>query len=666
MLATAGLGVLLSACSGDDADAGAQAMAQAVSPPLQPQLLPHAGAVAGVSIRTPTPAELMDWAERVFPSLFGPPEADRSIPGLVFRFYPQTGNYLGVLGGSDVLVLGPLTGGQVVNVGTLQSFAAAVGMVEQGPVTDVQAARFLLQAAVGATDVDIAAVRTQGYAAWLDAQMALPRGERAWDWMMARGYGAIDSRALYDSGAPTVEFAVLQQVTQGADAVRKRVALALSEFMVVSMRVAGMPWTGLAMAHYWDQLNDNAFGNFRQLLEDVTLNPAMGAWLNTRGNLKEDPALGRVPDENYAREVMQLFTIGLVRLNPDGTPQRDASGQPLPSYTQDDVSQLARVFTGYDWWNDGRSFFVALTNNTRPYPEYTRRAMVFDASRHSTLGADFLGTRIAAGTDGATALKAALDTLFNHPNVGPFFGRQMIQRLVTSNPSPAYVARVAAAFNDNGAGVRGDLKAVWRAILLDEEARGAASLASGTHGKLREPMLRVFQWARTFAAQSRSGQWSYSPVGGPETWYGQRVLDAPSVFNFFRPGYVPPGTAMAAAGATAPEFQIVNESSVSQWVNFIDNLNLTAGVPAFASPFDDLFVHFTAEKPLAADLPALVRRLNLLLAAGQISDATVQRIVDILALGGPASPNDSDDGKRFRVVAAVTLVMSCAEYLIQK
>jgi len=529
---------------------------------------------------------------------------------------------------------------------------------------DKAASRFLQHATVGATDADIAAVRSQGADAWLAAQMALPRGERAWDWMIARGYGDIDSRALYDSGGPTVEFAVLQQLTQGADTVRKRVALALSEFMVVSMRVAGMPWTGLAMAHYWDQLNDNAFGNFRQLLEDVTLNPAMGAWLNTRGNLKEDPAIGRVPDENYAREVMQLFTIGLVRLNPDGTPQRDGSGHPVPSYTQDDVTQLARVFTGYDWWDDGRSFFVALTNNTRPYPEYTRRAMVFDASRHSTLAVNFLGTAIPAGTDGATALRLALDALFNHPNVGPFFARQMIQRLVSSNPSPAYVARVAAAFNDNGAGLRGDLKAVWKAILLDDEARGDASLASTTHGKLREPMVRVYQWARSFAAQSRSGQWSYSPVGGPETWYGQRVLDSPSVFNYFRPGYVPPGTALAAAGATAPEFQIVNESSVSQWVNFIDNLNLSAGTTQFAG--GDLFTHFSAEAALATDLPALVRRLNLLLAAGQISDATLQRIVDILLLGGAASPGDSGDTRRFRVVAAVTLVMSCAEYLVQK
>lgn len=508
-------------------------------------------------------------------------------------------------------------------------------------------------------------MRAQGIEGWLDAQIALPLGERAWDWMDANGYAAIDSRALYDSGAPTVGFALNHQFATAPDGVRKRCALALSEFFVVSMLVPAMPWTGLGMAHYWDQLNDHAFGNFRQLLAAMTLNPTMGAWLNTRGNLREDPAIGRAPDENYAREVMQLFTIGLVALNLDGTVRRDGSGQPIPTYTQDDVTQLARVFTGYDFWDDGRRFIAPATNNGRPYPEYTRRPMVFDAAKHSTLQVSFLGSSIPAGNDGPARLTAALDVLFNHPNVGPFFARQMIQRLVTSNPGPGYVARVAARFNDNGSGVRGDLKAVWKAILLDDAARGTAGLASATHGKLREPMVRVFQWMRTFGVSSRSGTWLWSPVGPPQLWYGQLPLAAPSVFNFFRPGYIPPGTAMAAAGATAPEFQIVNESTTSQWVNFIDNLNLTSGgLPTFAQ--GDLVTTFPNETPLATDLVALVRRLNLLLCAGQLSVQTQQRIVDIVSLGGAAQPGASDETKRFRVIAAITLVMSCPEYLVQK
>jgi uncharacterized protein (DUF1800 family) len=554
----------------------------------------------------------------------------------------------------------------VVRVGSLADFAGAV-LPSTRADSDEAAARFLLQAQFSARPDEVAAVRAQGYTAWLDAQMALPPGQTAWGWMTANGFGDIDERALYDGGGPTVEYALAQQIATAPDALRKRVALALSEYFVVSTLVASLPWTGLGLAHYWDQLNEFAFGNFRQLLEALTLNPAMGAWLNTRGNLKEDPATGRVPDENYAREVMQLFTIGLVQLNRDGTARRDAGGQPLPTYTQDDVTQLARIFTGYDFWDDGRRFIAPATNNGRPYPEYTRRAMVWSAARHSTLSARVLGTTIPAGSNGPARLARALDILFQHPNVGPFFARQMIQRLVTSNPSPAYVARVAARFDDNGAGVRGDLKAVWKAILLDDEARGDAGLVSTTHGKVREPMVRVYQWLRSFDGHSLSGQWRFDlAVANPRSWYGQRPLASPSVFNYFRPGHVPPGTAMAAAGATAPEFQILNESSVSQWVNFIDDLNLVSGVPSFRLPQTDIVTDFVREKPLSSDLPALVRHLNLLLAAGQVSAATQQRIVEVLQLGGAARPEDPDEFKRFRVIAAVTLVMCCADYLVQK
>lgn len=532
--------------------------------------------------------------------------------------------------------------------------------------TDAEASRFLQHATYGATDADIAAVREQGYAAWLDTQMALPRGQRAWDWMVSAGYAAIDERALYDNGGWMAECALAREAAMLPDGVRQRVALAMSEFFVVSSLVAQMPWAGMGMAHYWDQLKDHAFGNFRDLLEAMTLNPAMGAWLNTRGNLKEDPAIGRVPDENYAREVMQLFSIGLVKLNLDGTPQRGADGQPLPTYTQDDVTQLARIFTGWDWWDDGRRFLAPLTNNTRPYPEFTRRAMVFEPSRHSTRASVVLGRSIAAGSNGPARLKAALDILFQHPNVGPFFGRQMIQRLVTSQPSPAYVARVAAAFNDNGAGVRGDLKAVWRAILLDEEARGPVSLTSPTHGKVREPMVRVLQWLRTFGARSPQGTWVWPiAIGDATRWYGQRPLTAPSVFNWFRPGYVPPGTAMADAGATAPEFQIINESSVSQWINAIDDLNLAAS-DAEQFPWCDFQIGLAAERALAHDAGALVRRLNVQLAAGQLSPATEQRLIEMINLGTAPPTSANDAARRWRAIAAITLVMSCPEYIVQK
>jgi uncharacterized protein (DUF1800 family) len=547
---------------------------------------------------------------------------------------------------------------------------------------DMAAARLLLHAQVAATEADIAAVRSLGPAAWLEAQMALPLGQTAWDWLVARGYTAIDENRFHDMEYP-IDFVVAQQLVQAPDGVRKRLALALSEFFVIGIRsLMNMPWRYMGVAHFWDQLGAHAFGNFRQLLEAVTLNPAMGLFLNTKGNAREDPLTGRVPDENYAREVMQLFTIGLVQLQLDGTPVTGSDGRPLPTYTQDDVTQLARVFTGYDWWSDGTSFTPA-DGFPRPYPEFARRPMVLNPALHSTQAVSFLGTTIPAGTPAAEQLRRALDRLFNHPNVGPFFARQMIQRLVTSHPSPAYVARVAARFNDNGSGVRGDLKAVWRAILLDDEATGAASLASPTFGKLREPMIRMLQWARTFDARSARGtfKWMFD-YENPALWYDQRPFYAPSVFNFFRPGYVPPGTALAALGATAPEFQIVNESTVAQWVNQIEVTAYNGiyvvwpdrpGLPLmYEGPYPgdgtDINTRYTPELALAADsqLPALVQRLNLLLCAGQLSEQSEAAIRTILADNLRVGPTDPDDWKRARVAMAVTLVMCTPDYLVQK
>lgn len=544
---------------------------------------------------------------------------------------------------------------------------------------DMAAARFIQHAQIASTPADIAAVRSVGPAAWLEQQFAMPVAEKAWDWLAAKGYTAVDEFRFFDNGGFPIQYVMGHQLVKQPDTVRKRVALALSELFVVSNSVANIAWTHMALAHLWDQFNANAFGNFRQLLEDVTLNPAMGAWLNTRGNAKEDPATGRVPDENYAREVMQLFTIGLVQLELDGTPRLDGSGKPIPTYTQDEVTELARVFTGYEFYFDGRGF-TSPEGFPYPFAEVSRHAMVLEPNRHSNLAARFLGTTIPANTPGQQALGIALDTLFNHPNVGPFFSRQMIQRLVSSNPSRAYVARVAAKFNDNGAGVRGDLKAVWRAILLDDEATGGASLASTTHGKLREPMVRHFQWGRTFGVESKLGtfKWNYN-FNDPVYWYGQAPFFAPSVFNFFRPGYVPPGTAMAAAGATAPEFQIVNESSVAQWINSAE-IFVSRGIYVvwphspgqpnpYAGPYPqdgfDLEPNYTAEIGLAHDPVALMKRLNLLLCAGQLSDATQRRIVAALQESTVTAASSEED-KRFRVVAAILMVMCVPEYLVQK
>ena len=537
---------------------------------------------------------------------------------------------------------------------------------------DAEAARFLQQAQFSSTPQEIAALRGEGYALWLARQFQQPRGQSGWDWLEARGYGAIDSNSYFFNQYPA-DFMLWSQLLSGGEAMRKRVALALSEIFVSSLTTAEFTWRSHAYASWWDMLMRNAFGNFRQLLEDVTLHPAMGYFLNTKGNQKENPSTGRVPDENYAREVMQLFTIGLLELNLDGTP-RMSGGRPIESYTQDDVTHLARVFTGWDFdTSDGVRHTPVGQNYTIESSAFARKPMSLRESRHSTLEARFLGTTVPAGTPGRTALRIALDTLFNHPNTGPFFARQMIQRLVTSDPSPAYVARVASKFNNNGKGQRGDLQAVMVAILLDPEARGGLSLASSTHGKLREPMVRFIQWARSFNVTSAAGSWKVFDLADAGTQLGQSPLRSPSVFNFFRPGYVPPNTALAARNATAPEFQLVNESSVGGYLNFMQGviergINCpNPGVPyaAWNNYAYDVKANYARELALVTNAAALVDHLNLVLAAGQISPATRTLMVNALN-ATTVTAGSSADAKNRRVWAAVLMVMACPEYLIQK
>jgi uncharacterized protein (DUF1800 family) len=541
-----------------------------------------------------------------------------------------------------------------------------------------EAARFLQHAQFSSTEAEISAVKSQGAASWLDAQMTINSSTGGYDWLMQRGYGVIDKNKFYEMEYQS-NYMAWYQIMAAPDGVRRRMALALSEFFVVGgAGISTISWSMFAMGAYWDVLCKNAFGNFRTLLEDITLNIAMGEYLNTLGNQKEDAKSGRLPDENYAREVMQLFTIGLVQLNIDGTQKMGGNGQPLETFTQSDVSNLARVFTGYESDNsEGFSQSAEAPTYTLRNVGYTRRPMVLNANRHSTLRADFLGASVPAGTDGKNALKIALDTLFNHSNVGPFFCRQMIQRLVCSNPSSAYVARVAEVFNNNGKGVRGDLAAVFKAILLDTEATSPSGLTSTTFGKLREPMVRTAQWARTFKATSLKGTWkignpNYSAVDA----LGQSPLQAPSVFNFFRPGYVPPSTAMAYSKATAPEFQLVNESTTASYINYLQNF-LINGMwvrapelitsPDTPTPTDgpDIVPDYSAELAMVGNPSDLINRLNLLLCAGQLSAETVSMMVNALSHDQTNSAS-TNNAKRSYVAKAIMFVMCCSEYLVQK
>ena len=562
---------------------------------------------------------------------------------------------------------------------TLPISPAFANVATGAPLSNEEAARFLQQAQFSSTPLEIGAVQSQGMSAWLAGQFAQPLSISGFDWLTARGYAEANAATTYYNQNYPADYMLWSQLIGAPDAVRKRMALALSEFFVVSLQTLDFAWRSHGAAAYWDVLNTHALGNFRQLLEGVAINAAMGAFLNTRGNQKENVVTGRVPDENFAREVMQLFTIGLYLLNPDGTEKKAADGTTrLESYSAADVSGLARVFTGWDFDRSQNVETVVETLvNTRRVGNtaFARLPMRFNPANHSTLAATFLGTTVPAGASAPVAGSMALDALFNHPNVGPFFGKQMIQRLVTSNPSPAYVARVASAFDNNGAGVRGDLKAVFTAVLLDVEARSSAGLQASNHfGKLREPMLRLVQWARTFGVNSAQGSWKIDDLSNPATQLGQSPMRAPSVFNFFRPGYVPPSSALSASKTPAPEFQLVNESSVSGYLNYMQSVVKNGfGVrgPELAqrvstgSPVFDMAPDYSAELAIAGDTIALVVRLNVLLCAGQLSTATVQTITAALN-ATPLVPTSPDSARLDRVAAAVLLVMASSEYLVQK
>ncbi|MES2758180.1 MAG: DUF1800 domain-containing protein [Pseudomonadota bacterium] len=507
-------------------------------------------------------------------------------------------------------------------------------------ITPVQASRFLAQASMGATREQIARVQAAGYAGWLDEQFAMASSPTRWDWLVSKGLDDIANK----NGEAGADPVIWRHMLSSPDTLRQRITLALSEIMVASVAGFNGGWKAFSAAAYLDLLEGQAFGNYRTLLQQVSTSAPMGEYLTFRGNVKANAGTGAMPDENYAREVMQLFTIGLVQLNLDGTPKL-AAGAQQETYGLDDIGGLARVFTG---WN------YDLAGGDTNTPAFKKRPMTVIAARHETGSKSFLGTTIAAGTSGEDSLRMALDTIFAHPNVAPFIGRQLILRLVCSNPSPAYVTRVANVFNNDGAGVKGNLKAVVRAILLDDEARNAARLADPAFGKQREPILRLAAWARAFKADSANNTWTVGNTSDPASRLGQSPLRSSSVFNFFRPGYVPPNSAIGSAGLVAPEFQITNESSVVGYVNFMQNtVSRGAG---------DVKADYSALMSLADNPQALLDELNLLLAAGQLSAATVALMRGALA----TMASGTDAARLNRIHAALVLVLAAPEFIIQK
>ena len=507
-------------------------------------------------------------------------------------------------------------------------------------ITAALASRFLAQASTGATRDHIARVQSLGYSGWIDEQMAAPATMSRWDWLVSKGFDAIANK----NGDLGADQTIWHKMLTGSDTLRQRVVFALSEILVASVSGFNGGWIAFSSAAYLDLLEANAFGNYRTLLQQVSLSAPMGEYLTYRGNVKQNTTTGAMPDENYARELMQLFTIGLVQLNLDGTTKL-VSGAPQETYTLDDVTGLARVFTGWDY---------DLTGTTTDVPEFKRRPMTMNAGRHENGAKTFLGTTIPAGTPGDKSLGMALDTIFGHANLAPNISRQLILRLVTSNPSPAYVSRVATVFNNDGNGVKGNLKAVIKAILLDTEARSSASAAGASFGKQREPVLRFTAWSWATAATATTDAWTVGNTSDPATRLGQSPLRSGSVFNFFRPGYVPPNSGVASAGLVAPEFQITNESSVVGYLNYMQGVVKNGA--------GDVKSAYAAYLPLADTAQALIDELNTVMAAGQLSAATVTLIkgaLDSMALG-------TDTARLNRIYTALVLVLAAPEFIIQK
>lgn len=514
------------------------------------------------------------------------------------------------------------------------------------------AARLASRASFGMPWEAINSIADRGEDAWLEDQFALPVAyhDPVVTELLARAangdFDSIDRNPANLEGIYS-RMAWWHRTLTAEDQLRQRVAFALSEIFVVSDNVALLFQSPYAMSNYYDTLLTHAFGNFRDLLLAVTLHPTMGVYLSHINNARANPEANTFPDENYAREVMQLFSIGLFELNPDGSERLDGAGQPIPTYDNEDIGELARVFTGLSFGGDNNRFPGRL-------PEFREPMRMFDSFHDSGAKQLVGGTVIPGGQDGLQDIEDAIDNLFQHPNVGPFIGRQLIQRLVSSNPSPAYVERVTAAFNGAGGAMRGDMRSVLRAVLLDLEALALPD-PEIPRGKLREPLLRLVAALRQLNTSSPDGFYANTGFYVQEQ-IQQHPLSAPSVFNFFLPAFQPVG-AIADAGLVAPEFQITNSTSVIAIANLLqaallgDFLN-DLRVPPFSPASLDLGEYLA----LADDVPALLERLDTVFTYGTLGEESRDSIAEAAAL---------IDDTELRVRVALYLLLISPDYAVE-
>jgi uncharacterized protein (DUF1800 family) len=543
------------------------------------------------------------------------------------------------------------------------------------------AVRFLEQASFGPNPNAVIALGNdaRGFAGFIDDQFATPPlfpatgsnymnpmdpglcndsgagGGVCWIELVAPGDCQVGQSLCFRDNYSTYQLQLqfFTNALMGQDQLRQRVAFALSQILVVSqITIVPASW----MVPYLQLLDRNAFGNFRNLLTDISLNPSMGEYLNMRGNKKTSV------NENYAREILQLFSIGVNKLNPDGTPQRDALGNQIPTYGQDEITNFARVFTG---WDLGPQIQPGILNYRDPMVVTVQGGVEVD---HDTGPKALLnGVTIPAGTNAQTELNIALDNIFNNPNVGPFIGKNLIQHLVTSNPSPAYVGRVTAAFNNNGAGVRGEMKAVIKAILLDPEARSAPNDVN--YGHLREPVLFITNTLRAFNVNCDPNNPtstsdcvlsdSFLPINGPvDLRMSQDLFRSPSVFNYF-----PPDNVVAGTTIFGPEFAIQSTTTALARVNFIHEVVFQEMTQSDDRPLgtwlDLTFLEPSAALPDPANPSALMDELNSRLMHGSMTTAFYNIVRNAVA----AMPEDDLTG---RVQRAVYLIASSSQYQVER
>ncbi len=548
------------------------------------------------------------------------------------------------------------------------------------------AARLLAQTTFGATAEEITRVAALSATAYLDEQFAQPQTLHL-------------TTVRNDINYPTAPYAVMmpsiwKQYFESPDQLRQRVVNALSQIVVISLNNNTIGDQACGAAAYLDLLGTHAFGNFKDILKGVTLSPAMGEYLDMKGSAKADPVLNSIPSENYARELMQLFAIGTVMLNQDGSVQFDGNGKAINTYSEQTAQEVARALTGWHFagqdqtktwrWlypdvpypSDAASAAKACTAWSLPMEPWTAAFRSADNTRDITGGAHDSGAKTLLTYPGSTShsqsvpagqtpmqdVDAVIDNIFNHPNVGPFIGEQLIQRLVTSNPSGGYVSRVAAAFNNNGAGVRGDMKAVLRAILLDAEARAPRSNQPNSFGKLREPVMRFTHMHRAFGARMAGGYYSsIYDLGGSDS-LGQSPMHAPSVFNFYHPDYSPSGP-LAQAQLLGPEFEISNSASISGFMDF-SKYGIVGGFNAGATdPNNWLKPVYDGYIALATNPAAMVDAMSVTLLSAGISAQFRNQLIDV-ATKLTDSNAATQATERFKTV--LWLILNSPEYSIQK